>query len=431
MRISIRLAGLFLALTAFSFAGVNISAPANGAVTNSPLHVAATAYPANAASPIVAMQIYVNGGLVYNAPGSTVDTYINLGAGQFEVVVQAWDSAGASYTQPVYVSGSGAGVFVSSPGANAWVNGAAHVQATAASRNNITVMQVYDNGGLVNETPGSSVDTTLPLTPGSHYLVVQAWDAAGAVFLNPVIVNAPGAVEAAQAPPPPVVTNNAGGPQAYVAGNAIAKQDIDQMPGWDNCGACSGIGAKGPVVPYSMSEGVQNPSMDGKSAVFWIGGTASFGSAIWWKQLGGNDGITHFVYDLYFFPNNLGASQAMEFDVNHSAGGKKYIYGTECDIVSGHKWRVWDTINAHWMDTGASCYPNQNSWNHLTWELERVGDKTHFIAVTLNGYRQVVDKYYTAKPSGVHEINVAFQMDGNRAQDDYQVWLDKVSLYYW
>jgi len=63
--------------------------------------------------------------------------------------------------------------------------------------------------------------------------------------------------------------------------------------------------------------------------------------------------------------------------------------------------------------------------------LERVGDQTHFIAVTLNGYRQVVDKYYQAKPWGGHEINVAFQMDGNHIQQNYQVWLDKVSLYYW
>lgn len=49
----------------------------------------------------------------------------------------------------------------------------------------------------------------------------------------------------------------------------------------------------------------------------------------------------------------------------------------------------------------------------------------------MNGNRQVVDKYYYPQPSGVHEVNVAFQMDGNSNQDDCQVSLDKVSLFYW
>ena len=434
MRNALRLAAVLFVAKA-SYCAVQINYPQNGAVTNSPLHVAASATPDNPSAPIVAMQIYANGGLVYNGSGSTVDTYINLGAGNHEVVVQAWDAAGGTSVAPVYVTGSGSGVFLSSPGANATLNGSAHVQATAFSPSQVTAMQIYDNGVLVNETPGAAIDTTVNLSPGSHYLVVQAWDTTGTFFLNPVVVNVPGGdppplqPQAQTSPPAPPAPQ--GGPQAYVAPNASAKFDIDQMPGWQNCGACSGRNAAGPAVPYSMSEGVQSPSMDGKSAVFWLGGNAPFGSAIWWKQLGGNAGATHFVYDLYFYANNPGASQALEFDVNQAVGGRKYIFGTECDIVEGHAWRVWDTANNHWTSTGASCQINANSWNHLTWELERVNGQTRFVAVTLNGYRQTVDKYFNSKPGGYDELNVAFQMDGNRNQDDYQVWLDKVSLYAW
>jgi hypothetical protein len=431
LRFTIRLAAVILAAKAAGFAGVNINAPSNGAVTNSPLHVAASANSENPSAQIAAIQIYVDGGLAYNAPGSTVDTHLNLGAGNHEVIVQAWDTAGGTYKAPVYVVGSGSGVFLNSPGANATVTGGAHVQASAFSPNQITVMQIYDNGSLVNETPGAAVDTTLNLTPGGHYLVVQGWDTSGTPFVNPVVVNVPGAVEAAQAPPPAQVQAPAGSPQAYVPPNASAKLDIDQMPGWEDCGACSGIGAKGPSVPYSMSEGAQSPSLDGKSAVFWIGGNTPWGSAIWWKQLGGNAGATHLVYDLYFFMNDPGASQALEFDVNQSVDGKKFIFGTECDIAAGNAWRVWDTANNHWMPTGASCQVNGNSWNHLTWEFERVGGLTHFVAVTMNGYRQLVDKYYNSKGGGYDELNVAFQMDGNHSQQNYQVWLDKVSLYGW
>jgi hypothetical protein len=429
---------MMLGATTASFAGVTISTPHNGQITNSPLHVAASSTSDNPATPIVATQIYVNGGLVYNAPGATVDTYLNMGAGDHRVVVKAWDAAGHNYSAQLNVKGSGSGVFLSSPGANATVNGNAHVHASAYSPDHITTMRIYDNGKVRTETRGTTVDTMLNLSPGSHYLVVQAWDAHGTPFLNPVIVTVPGGdppvLPQDPAPPPaptPAPAASQGGPPAYVAPNAGSKQNIDQMPGWDHCGTCSGIGANGPAVPYSMSEGVKSPSMDGKSAVFWLGGKAPYGSAIWWKQLGGQDSAKHFVYDLYFFMNNTGASQALEFDVNQSVGGRKYIFGSECDIASGNSWRVWDTANTHWMSTGASCHVNNNSWNHLTWELERVGSQTHFIAVTMNGYRQVVDKYYNSRPGGYHELNVAFQMDGNHAQQNYQVWLDKVSLYYW
>lgn len=429
-----------LAASAVSFAGVNISSPANGAVTNSPLHVAASATPGSS-KPIIAMQIYVDGKLAYSAGGSTVDTFVNLGYGKHTVVVQAWDAAGATYKGPVYVVGSGSGVFLSSPGSNAIVNGSAHVKATAFSPNQVTAMQIYDNGKLVNQTSGSALDTSLNVSPGSHYLVVKAWDRSGTQFVSPVRVSTPGTAPAGPTPspqppsastaPPPPTASPTDGPQAYVPGNAISKREIDEMAGWSDCGACSGAGGNGPVVPYSLTQGIQSPSLDGKSATFWVGGDKPFGSALWWKQLGGNDGVTHFVYDVRFFIKNPGAAQALEFDVNQSVNNKKFIFGTECDIVEGNKWRVWDTTNAHWMPTGASCHVNANSWNHLTWELERVGDKTRFVAVTLNGYRQTVDKYFTAKPWSGHELNVAFQMDGNQRMDDYQVWLDRVALYYW
>jgi hypothetical protein len=432
---AIRLATVLLALTAASFAGVAVSSPTNGATTNSPLHVVAAATPNNPSAQIAAVQIYVDGGLVYQADSPNVNTFLNVGAGNHQVSVQSWDAAGASSVQSVNVVGTGAGIFLSSPGANATLNGSAHVQATAASQSPITVMQVYDNGNLVNETPAAAVDTSINLAPGSHYLVVQAWDAAGTVFFNPVTVNVPGA----PAPPMPQTTSAeqpptsvTAGPQASVPAGAIGKYDIDQMGGWESCDACAGINGAGPVDPYSMTQGIQSPSLDGSSATFWLGGKIPWGAALWWKQLGPNDNVSHFVYDLQFFLTNSQVAQGLEFDVNQSVGGQKFIFGTECDVRTNGGWRIWDTANAHWMQTGATCQVNANAWNHLTWEMERIGNQTHFIAVTLNGYRQVIDKYYYARPVGTaREINVAFQMDGNEHEDNYQVSLDKVALYYW
>src|SRR3954454_7097629 len=75
----IRLASLMFALTSASFAGVSISKPANGAVTNSPMHVVATATPNNPSAPVRVMQIYVDGILSYQVNGTALDTYLNVG----------------------------------------------------------------------------------------------------------------------------------------------------------------------------------------------------------------------------------------------------------------------------------------------------------------------------------------------------------------
>ncbi len=432
MQNAFRLATVLVALTASSFAGVTVSSPTNGATTNSPLHVVAAATPDNPSAQITAMQIYIDGGLVYQGNGANVDTYLNVGAGNHTVAVQSWDTAGTSAVQSVGVIGTGVGIFLSSPGANAVLNGSAHVQATGASPNQITTMQVYDNGNLTNETQGGAVDTTLNLTPGSHYIVVQAWDSTGTVFFNPVTVNVPGADQPALQPQAQAATANQSAPQANIPSGATAKYDIDQMGGWESCDACAGLNGSGPVDPYSMTQSIQSPSLDGSAATFWLGGNVPWGAALWWKQLGPDDNVSHFVYDLQFYVTNAQAAQGLEFDVNQSVGGQKFIFGTECDVRTNGGWRVWDTANAHWTPTSATCQVNANAWNHLTWEFERVGSQTHFIAVTLNGYRQVVDKYYYSRSVGnAREINVAFQMDGDEHEENYQAWLDKVTLYYW
>lgn len=204
---------------------------------------------------------------------------------------------------------------------------------------------------------------------------------------------------------------------------------IDQMSGWSSCGSCAGIGGNGPKVPYSMKEGVAVPSMDGRSVQFNLGGTKPYGAAIWWKQLGAHNATHHFVYDLYFYIKNPAASQALEFDINQSVNGRKWIFGTQCNIKGSHTWDVWDTPNHRWVHTGIGCSaPPAYKWNHLTIEAERVNGKAHFISITLNGKKGYVNKYFGSKSGPAGELNVAFQMDGNSTQTDYSVWLDNVSL---
>ncbi len=204
--------------------------------------------------------------------------------------------------------------------------------------------------------------------------------------------------------------------------------NIDDMGGWGSCGACAGISASGPVGSYWMRH-VSSPSLDGSSAQFYLGGKP-YADALWWKQLGANSGAYNFTYDLYFYIQNPSLAQALEFDVNQSTGGHKYIFGTECDARYGHVWKVWNTAGHYWVNTYQSCYPAAYHWNHLTIQLQRVGGKVHFISITLNGATKYINKYFYPQSSSANEINVAFQMDLDSYGQGYSVWIDRMRLSY-
>ena len=208
-----------------------------------------------------------------------------------------------------------------------------------------------------------------------------------------------------------------------------AYSSVDQMSGWGSCDACAGIGAAGAAASRVTSI-TGTPSLDGRSRMFSIASSHAFADAIWWKSMAGNDSKSHFTYDFYFYIKNPGASEALEFDVNQSAGGRRYVYGTQCGINYDHQWDVWDTAGGHWVKTGVPCTGVQAyAWNHVTWEFSRSNGQIHFIAVTLNGNKSYVNRTYNSKAwGGGGELNVAFQMDQTGSHTTFDVWLDKITV---
>jgi hypothetical protein len=179
-----------------------------------------------------------------------------------------------------------------------------------------------------------------------------------------------------------------------------------------------------------MKQDVASPSLDGKSAQFWIGGTTAYASALWWKQLGAQAAASHFTYDVNFYLSDTNAPQALEFDINQSVGGRKYIFGTECDYSGSKQWDIWDSVK-HWIPTGIACpRVSANTWHHVTIEAERSGDQTHFIAITLDGTKHYLNRYQASQTSGASELNVAVQLDSNGHATNYSMWTDKISLNY-
>ena len=303
-----------------------------------------------------------------------------------------------------------AGVTITTPGNGATVTSPVHVVASAASSSPIDAMRIYVDNASVYLVQGNRIDTNLTLSSGSHSMVVQAWDSKGAVFKTSRTIT---------------VTNTR---------PTIKKvySKIDQMLGWQSCDVCAGANGQGPATPHWQAQFQRSPSLDGASSEFFVGGSTPYAAALWWKQLGPLDTARFFVYDISFYFSDATAPQALEFDVNQSLNGKKYIFGTECDFKGAKMWRIWD-YNLHWISTGIPCTAlTPNRWHRLTWEFERTtAGKTHFIAVTVDGVRKIVERYLTPQPSGAHELNVAFQMDGNSSMTDYHVWADNISLTVW
>jgi hypothetical protein len=297
-----------------------------------------------------------------------------------------------------------------SPSSGSTVSSPIHVHAQASSSTSIQYTNLYLDGKKIAGVSGGSIDKYVSAGSGSHRIVVQAKDSSGSQFSKAIYVTVSS------------TTTSSTSTKTY--------SNIDQMSSWSSCSACAGSGGSGPIAYYSQTLYISSPSMDGNSSKFHIGGSTPYANALWWKQLGANSSAHNFTYDLYFYLKNPSAAQALEFDVNQSVNGKKYIFGTECTAA-----RVWMVYSAslRWVNTGIGCpKPTAYKWHHLIWEFQRTsGGYVHFVAVTLDGVKHYVNRSYAPKSSSANEINVAFQMDGNKYMTDYDTWLDKVKLTYW
>ena len=186
--------------------------------------------------------------------------------------------------------------------------------------------------------------------------------------------------------------------------------------------------------------------MSGSATQFNLGGTAVYTDALFNNHLIGafsSQGLPdnnqtlvpsyhNFTYDVYFYGTNLELSQAVEFDMNQFFDNIGFIWGHECRVAGGHEWDIWDNVNAHWVPTGVACNPLNNSWNHLTIQVQRTaGNQLLYQSITLNGLTSQLNQYYDhGSAPGWYGITINYQMDGNSQQSPYSVYLDQLTFSY-
>ena len=195
-----------------------------------------------------------------------------------------------------------------------------------------------------------------------------------------------------------------------------------------------------------MTQGVQSPSISGQATIFNVAGTVPYSDALYNNHLIGplssqgmfdtdqslTSSLYNFTYDVYFYGDNLGLSEALEFDINQFFGNMGFIFGHQCRIAAGNQWDVWDNQKGAWTPTGVPCFPNSNSWNHLTLKVQRTSDNhLTYQSITLNGKTTTLNwTFEHGSASNWYGVTVNFQMDGNSKQDSYNVYLDNLTLSY-
>lgn len=313
---------------------------------------------------------------------------------------------------------------VSNPAPNSTVTSPVNVVASATPKNPMFFMRIYVDQLAVYFTFDTSINTQIFLSPGQHVLTVMAEDQQGFISATPLQITV-----SAQAP-------NTNG-QTTISG-------IQSMAGWQSCGDVfpAGSGRAGQIcaagfgTPKStLTQMISTPSMDGNSAQFNImaspPGCTGYCNMLYFNPVAGGNNVSHFIYDLYFMIDKPNFAQALEFDINQTFGGNRWVWGSECNFNASGKWDIWnDAPGTGWIPTNIDCkaFP-ANTWIHLVWNVERVGSQVHYISLTVGDQTYQVDTYYPNQSDWtLEEIDTAFQMDLDSNGDTYNVWLDKVNL---
>jgi phosphatidylinositol-3-phosphatase len=170
-----------LNLTVSSKPAMAVSAPSSGANVNSPIPVRASATPSSGHS-ITGWRVYLDSGLVYKAGAvDSINTRIPASTGTHSVVIRAWDTSGAYADRYLSVDVQRVAVNISTPFNGAPLTSPVSLKATAGSANAIVGWHVYvDSVSVFAHGFGSSISTDLTMAPGTHTVVVRAWDSTGA-----------------------------------------------------------------------------------------------------------------------------------------------------------------------------------------------------------------------------------------------------------
>jgi hypothetical protein len=316
-------------------------------------------------------------------------------------------------------------VYVTSPENNGYVSYMTNFLATATTScsSGVASMGVYVNNQLEYVSSGARLDTVLDLPAGYQHTVVETWDNCGGANYVPINVT--------------VLGTTLNGLQASGGWSGYG----ELAPTYAICNSCSGV-------TWSMAQGIDSPSLSGNASRFDLGGTVPYSDVLWTNPVLGQNstqGISdpghtllpslhNFTYDAYVYVTNYQVTQVLEFDVSMYMDGTGMIWGQQCNHLGDGTWDIWDNQTGSWVSTGAPCYLNNNTWNHITIQMQRESNNTLLYQwITVNGVTYNINWAVApySVPSGWWGMTLNYQMDGNYVQSQNTTYVDDLSLTYW
>jgi hypothetical protein len=330
-----------------------------------------------------------------------------------------------------------AGITLTSPGTGSSVASPVHFVASATSScaKGVAAMGVYDANVLKTTAKGSKLDVSVALSTGTHSnVVVQYWDYCGGSNKWRFSLN---------------VTSSTS-PSTSLPSTAKTFANLEDQKGWlaygelppvyDICTDCS------PKVTWGFKQGITSPAVGTVSTRFDVGGDVPYSDALFVNHLIGDgttqnmpdrDGtilnsIRHIVYDVYVYSDHIERAHAIEFDMGLNVSGRAMMLGTECRTEAIKVWAVWDNPGHKWVNTTIPCEILDGKWNHLIIKFYRSSDNhMTYESITLNGKTYNLNWTYNSEPTAWHGMVANFQLDGNKYQNDYSVYLDKLNISYY
>lgn len=410
-------------------ATVAVTSPINNTTVGTSVPVIATAS-TTCAKGVASTGVYVDNSLQYVANGNVVNKVISLAPGKHYVVVQEWDYCGGATTAPLNLtvpSTTTSAVTVTSPvnGATVSTTSAFVASATSSCAAGVSAMGVYVNNTLIYQGAGNTMNTSVTLPVGAQKAVVQEWDYCGGSTTTPVNVTVTGTT------------------LKNIHLDAGWNQWGELPPTYDICDSpCNG------GVNYSMAQNQGDITKSGKSTAFAVGGTTPYADVLFsdpvmgqGNKMGLTDanhtlmwGLHNFTLDTDVYVTNLKVTQDLEFDINMFGNGIGMEWGTECNVLDGGVWDYWDNVNAKWVHTSIPCQLNDNAWNHVTLQVQRLdNNQLLYQSVTVNGVvhpMNITVAPFTV-PSGWWGMTVNFQLDGDYAMHGYKAYLDNTNFTYY
>jgi hypothetical protein len=331
-----------------------------------------------------------------------------------------------------------AGIHITSPGSGSSVQSPVHFVASSTTNcaKGIYAMGVYDNGVLMETTDGDNMDTSVALTDGTHNnIVVQNWDKCGGYMKVALSLKVGSTTTAPDNPP----------------SNSKTFAAVENFPNWHGFGELAPkyeICTSCTSVTWGFKQNVTAPPNGPSSTAtrYDLGGSVKYSDALFSNHTIGDgttqnmpdkDGsimnsIRHMVYDVYFYGDHLNLAHALEFDIGLNVSGRAMMFGTECRMEGNKLWAVWDNPTQRWVDTKVPCKAAVGKWNHLVIKFSTTSD--HMViydSITLNGTTTDVGMSNKSIASNWHGMVINFQLDGNGAQNDFSVYLDKLNITYY